>query len=203
MACRVLIAITVMVVGLFSVAIPASAAPSYGAPGVTAILSDSTVNAGGTVTFSGDGFAPFEDITVVVSTVGPDGLTVVESYTTQADDKGHFKLDVPLNHLGTATLTATGSSGRSVSLTAQVGSPVGSNGGSAPTTTVAAGAGSSSSAGGSGSPPGGGSGLAYTGASILGPLAIGAAALFAGLAMLFFGTRGAIRRKRPTPNPTG
>lgn len=199
MASRVLIAIVVMMIGLFSVAIPASAAPSYGAPDViVAALSDefgspipagSTVDVGGTVVFSGDGFEPNEDITVVVSTLGADGLTVVDpDKEITADGNGHFELEVPLNHLGTATLTATGTSGRSVSLTVQVG-PVGSGGGTAPTTTIAAAAGSGSA---------GGSGLAYTGASLLGPLAIGAAALFAGLAMLFFGTRGAIRRNHPT-----
>lgn len=202
MAHRVLIAIVVMVVGLFVLSSPASAAPSYGALGVSATVDDSTVDVGGTVVFSGDGFEPFEDITVVVSTLGPDGLTVVETYRTQADGNGHFELKVPLTHLGTATLTATGlTSGKTVSLTVQVG-PDQSNGGTAPTTTIAAGLGSSSG-GGAGSSSAGGTGLAYTGASILGPLAVGAAALFAGLAMLFFGTRGAIRRKRPTPTPSG
>ena len=227
MASRVLIAIVVMMIGLFSVAIPASAAPSYGAPGVTATLSDeggspisagSTVNVGDSVVFSGDGFEPFEDITVVVSTLGADGLTVVDlPYKPQADGNGHFELKVPLTHLGVATLTATGTSGKTVSLTVQVG-PDQSHGGTTATTTVAAGAGSPSgggggsasgggagspSAGGAGSSSAGGTGLAYTGASILGPLAIGASALFAGLAMLFFGTRGAIRRKRRTPSPSG
>jgi hypothetical protein len=42
---------------------------------------------------------------------------------------------------------------------------------------------------------GGGSSLASTGASIAGPIAIGAAALFSGLVLLFFGTRGVVRRK--------
>jgi hypothetical protein len=37
--------------------------------------------------------------------------------------------------------------------------------------------------------------LAYTGASVAGPLAIGLAALLLGLGLLFFGTRGVIRRK--------
>jgi len=198
-----------MVVGLFALASPAAAAPSYGAPGASATVDDSTVDVGGTVVFSGDGFEPNEDITVVVSTLGPDGLTVVETYKTQADGNGHFELKVPLTHLGVATLTATGTSGKTVSLTVQVG-PDQSHGGTTATTTVAAGAGSpsgggggSASGGGAGSPSAGGTGLAYTGASILGPLAVGAAALFAGLAMLFFGTRGAIRRKRPTPTPSG
>jgi hypothetical protein len=41
----------------------------------------------------------------------------------------------------------------------------------------------------------GGGSLASTGASIAGPIAIGAAALFSGLVLLFFGTRGVVRRK--------
>ena len=43
-------------------------------------------------------------------------------------------------------------------------------------------------------------GLAYTGASIAGPLIVGVGALALGLAMLFFGTRLAIRRKGPSTN---
>ncbi len=49
--------------------------------------------------------------------------------------------------------------------------------------------------GGSAGTTSGDGGLAYTGASIAGPLAIGFIALAAGLALLFFGTRG-VRRRR-------
>ena len=49
--------------------------------------------------------------------------------------------------------------------------------------------------------PSGGGSLASTGASIAGPIAIGAAALFSGLVLLFFGTRGVVRRKNGRAAP--
>ena len=95
---------------------------------------------------------------------------------------------ITLDQVGTATLVATGDNGvNSASLTVHV-LAVGPT--TTPGATTVAGGGASNAAAGSDS-----SGLARTGASIAGPLAIGFVALFAGLALLFFGTRGVRQRK--------
>ena len=125
---------------------------------------------------------------------------------TTADANGSFAVTLDLDP-GVWLLTATGlSSGKTGTKTVTVVG-AGTDSGAVVTTTVAAPDGSGSTyianapAGGSGDSGGSsglaytGAGLAYTGASLAGPIAIGAAALLAGLALLFLGTRGAIRRK--------
>ena len=152
---------------------------------------------GSTIIFSGDGFDPFEGIGNDVFYSGPSGLRSTEALArlsapthseTAGDANGHFENEITLDKVGTATLVATGhNSGKSASLTVHV-LAVGST--TAPGTTTVVGGGGSNVAAGSD-----GSGLARTGASIAGPLAIGLVALSAGLALLFFGTRGVRQRK--------
>ncbi len=140
-----------------------------------------------------------------------------------ADETGAFSTVISFDSVGPTTVTATGeSSGKSASLVVDVVAPGtggtgGTGGGSTGSGGGSAGSGGSSSGGsgvvvgngssGSGSSGTGGGGstggtssgsgdLAYTGASIAGPLAIGFVALAAGLALLFFGTRGVRRRRQ-------
>ena len=153
---------------------------------------------GGTVIFFGSGFDPLEGLDITVTYGPPSGLrstpalaeaAAAKRLTTQADSAGNFSTPVNLTQVGTATLTATGqTSGKSASITVEVFQNESDytgvvTGGSSSGTWTGTSGGSSSGA------------LASTGASVAGPIAIGAAALFAGLAMLFFGTRGVIRRK--------
>jgi len=154
---------------------------------------------GGVVNFFGSGFDPLEGLDITVTYGPPSGLrstpalaeaSAAKRLTAQADAAGNFSTPVTLTQVGTATLTATGqSSGKSASLTVEVFQN------ESDYTGLVAG-GSSSGGTWTGTSSGSSSGaLASTGASVAGPIAIGAAALFAGLAMLFFGTRGVIRRK--------
>ena len=148
----------------------------------------------------------------------------------RADASGNFSASsMRFDRTGLATITATGEiSGFSATYTVEVrpenatGAPrqgqsgggvennLGSNNNNAGSESgagagVAAGAEAAAAQGQLAAPAdqasGGGSSLASTGASIAGPIAIGAAALFSGLVLLFFGTRGVVRRKsgRTTP----
>ncbi|MEU4423060.1 hypothetical protein AB0F81_20745 [Actinoplanes sp. NPDC024001] len=92
-------------------------------------VSDGTVQPGGTVTFSGEGFLPFERISIEVGYDGSDnnaaffgererrsdGLVLAAAalpqrvtITTTADENGRFSVEVPLTEVGNATLVATG-----------------------------------------------------------------------------------------------
>ena len=201
---KIFVIVPAILVGLFAVGGIASAAAPYPPPvpvSVTVNVAgdvNGTINiiVGNTITFSGDGFDPLEGIGVDVFYSGPNGLrsngalarlAASTHSETAADANGHFDNDVVLDQTGTATLLATGhNSGKTSSLTVHVVA-VGST--TAPGTTTVAGGGSNVAAGSDGS------GLARTGASIAGPLAIGFVALFAGLTLLFFGTRGVRQRK--------
>ena len=187
--------LAVAIVGLlaFGGASPAAAAtppPPYpptttppGAVFVTVNINIVIIN-NGTIIFSGGGFDALEQLGITVSFNGPSGLRASQVAAEQvgegyfeitADSAGSFSTPVTLNQVGDWTLTATGlSSGKTASTTVTV-QPVGYQATSGST--------------------GSGADLASTGASIAGPIAIGAAALLAGLALLFFGTRGVIRRK--------
>jgi len=200
---KIFVIVPAILVGLFAVGGIASAAAPYPPPAPVSVTINvagdvnGTINVivGNTITFSGDGFDPLEGIGVDVFYSGPNGLRsngalarLASTHSeTAADANGHFDNDVVLDQTGTATLLATGhNSGKTSSLTVHV-LAVGST--TAPGTTTVAGGGSNAAAGSDGS------GLARTGASIAGPLAIGLVALFAGLALLFFGTRGVRQRK--------
>ena len=202
---KIFVIVSAILVGLFAAGGTASAAALYPPSPPVSV----TINVGGdfngniiiivgsTIIFSGDGFDPFEGIGNDVFYSGPSGLRSTEALArlsapthseTAGDANGHFDNELTLDQVGTATLVATGhNSGKSASLTVHVVA-VGST--TTPGTTTVVGGGGSNVAAGSD-----GSGLARTGASIAGPLAIGFVALFAGLALLFFGTRGVRQRK--------
>ena len=211
-------ALVLAVVGLFAAIAPASAAPVAAATttayppviNVTVNVNITIIINGGVVIFSGGGFLGGEPIVINVNYGGPSGLRsnraladvaleAAAGQTTRADASGHFSAGVQLTQLGVATLTATGqTSGRTASLVVtvtQTGNPTDTAG-----TTTVAGSTVTTEEGAANAPANGdnGAGLASTGASIAGPLTIGASALIAGLALLFFGTRLAIRRKRGT-----
>ena len=201
---RVLTVVSVFLIGMFgAVGLAAAAPPPYPAPPTVTVnvtingsivTGNITIIVGGTIIFSGDGFDPGEGIDANATYLGPNGLrstlaasslAAAKASSASADGSGHFSQELTLDQVGTAVLTATGqSSGKSGSITVEV-VPAGATGAGATTIAAAAGAGSSD----------GGAGLARTGVSIVGPLVVGSAALLVGLALLFFGTRGVIRRK--------
>ena len=206
--------VSAIVMGLFAVGgVAAAAAPYAPSPPVSVTINvggdvngNIIVIVGSTIIFSGDGFDPIEGIANDVFYSGPSGLrstgalarlSAPAHLVAAGNPNGHFDNEITLDQVGTATLVATGNnSGKSASLTVHV-LAVGST--TTPgATTVAGGGGSNAAAGSSGSNAAtgsDGSGLARTGASIAGPLAIGFVALFAGLTLLFFGTRGVRQRK--------
>lgn len=88
-------------------------------------VSDGTVSDGGTVTFSGKGFLPFEEISIEINYSGDNSsaawsgskrggiflaaLPVArQTLHVTADAKGEFSIQVKLAQVGTATLLATG-----------------------------------------------------------------------------------------------
>ncbi|AGL16329.1 hypothetical protein [Actinoplanes sp. N902-109] len=111
-------------------------------------VSDGTVSDGGTVTFSGRGFLPFETVSISVDYGGDDsaaaarqqaGGFVLAAYqlparkatlTTKADAEGAFRIEVPLSQVGRATLVARGlTSGVTITQTVTVVDSSGGNGG--------------------------------------------------------------------------
>lgn len=114
-------------------------------------VSDGTVEPGGTVTFSGEGFLPFEKISIEVGYEGSDnnaasfgeaprrsdGLVLAAAtlpqrvtITTTADAEGRFSIEVPLTEVGDATLVATGlTSGVTVTTVVEVVEEGGGGGG--------------------------------------------------------------------------
>ena len=119
----------------------ASAAP-YPVDPPPASVSDGTVPDGGSVTFSGTGFLPFEKISININ-YGPSnssagfaqksvgGFVLAAAalprravLTATADAKGTFSITVHLSQVGTATLVATGlTSGRTVTANVKVLGP--------------------------------------------------------------------------------
>lgn len=190
------------VVGLFAFGGAASAQPAIAYPPTpppTTVVINVTVNItiinnGTIIIFSGSGFNFLEDILIsAINTGGPSGLRsspalanmAAGTMPTTADAAGNFSADVTslINAPGDWELTATGLvSGKSARAT------VTKSAATAPAYITGGG-------GSTGSSYTSADALASTGASVAGPIAIGAAALLAGLAMLFFGTRGVIRRK--------
>ncbi len=202
---RICTVIVIALLGLIAQAGIANAAQGY-PPATTVTVNISgnnisvidgriTVLIGGEFIFSGDGFDAGEGIEILIS--GPSGLrstrglsqlnTAASALDTSADGNGTFATPLTLNSLGITTITAVGrASGKSASLTVTVVAP----GGEAGTIVAAVGTGTAAALGSSNDGD-----LATTGASLAGPLAIGFVALFAGLALLFFGTSG-VRRRR-------
>ena len=211
---KFLTTLAVTVLGLLAVTGVAQAAPPppYQPPPVVVVNVNITIIiVNGPFIFFGDGFQPGENIIITIFYNGPSGLRGTHALaaaaqskvaSAAADGNGHFETSLSLDKVGTYTLTATGqSSGRSDSATIKVAATESDvAAGATGTTTVPAGGGGSSDGGGlaytgQGSDGSAGGSLAYTGTSVAGPIAIGAAALLAGLTLLFFGTRG-VRRRR-------
>lgn len=141
-----------------------------------------------------------DSIELVVSYGGPSGLrstpalaaaaAKAETYTFVPDEDGNYTAVVQVSKGDLVSFTATGTPSGDLASTSVVFTSDGSyvSGGKT------GGAAYQQSSGG-GSTGGYDAGLANTGTSIAGPLAIGVVALIAGLALLFFGTRGIARRK--------
>ena len=199
---KILAAGAVALAGLVMFGGVASADVDYGAdPNVALNSTDSSVESGSEFDVYGDGFLPGETVGVTATYGTPSGLRASRAlatlsspqrFTAVADSNGHFSKSVSYDQVGTITFVATGqTSGRTASTVVHVGAA-----GSVSTTTVVA------AADWSGSSDGVTGGLASTGASVAGPIAIGLGALLAGLALLFFGTRGVIRHKGARTNTT-
>ena len=187
--------VSLLAMGGAASAQPAVAYPPTPPPTVIINVNITIINNGTIIIFSGGGFDSLEDILISAFNTGiPSGLRsspalsqmAAATISTTADAAGEFSVDVAslITAPGVWEVTATGlTSGKS---------------GTATVTKVAAAGGPAYVTGGggsSGSSYSSSDALASTGASVAGPIAIGAAALIAGLAMLFFGTRGVIRRK--------
>lgn len=115
---------------------------TYPAPAPATTVSQGTAQVGDTVTFSGSGFTPGEQIDITVGTdvsAGSSGTGSVSravgfrvslaalQITTQADGSGKFSVEVPLPKEGVYTLTAKGvSSGitQTNTITVQAAAPV-------------------------------------------------------------------------------
>ncbi len=214
---KFLLAFALAAMGLFA-AVPAASAvatptPTVALPYATVFITTNItiVNVGGVVVIGGGGFLAGETINITVIYNGPSGLRSNAALraaaaagefvgSTTADAQGNFSSNVLLRttETGTATITATGvTSGRVVSTLITI---IGQGETTPPGTTTAGSTVYVSYSTEPAAPGDGGStdgsGLASTGASIAGPLTVGASALLAGLALLFFGTRLAIRRRR-------
>lgn len=182
-----------------------------------------------TVSVSGGGMLPGEQVSISVIYSGPSGLRADRALraatlkaagtVVTADANGNFSAGVAIDKGRTGTIVATGlTSGNTVSFAISADGSVsggGSGGGGSgvdggngqttdqgtaggATTTVAYGEDqSTSSIAAAPVDEANSGGLASTGASIAGPLTVGVGALVAGLALLFFGTRLAIRRRGP------
>lgn len=117
---------------------PAAAhAETYPAEPPASTVSDGTVSNGGTVTFSGKGFLPYEKISITIGYGGNDSsaawhgqqsggyvlaampLPRMTKLTVTADANGEFSVEVPLSQVGTATLQAVGMTS-GVTITQQV-----------------------------------------------------------------------------------
>ena len=184
---KMLTIVVLAFIGLVGTGGLATAAPYPPPPQNSISITITVVN--GVVTVVGTGFFAGEPITITITYELPSGLRSSESLSeagvkavesTVADSAGNFSTPVVFTQAGPATGTATGTiSGATATYywagtSAGTGSGSGSGYSTGSTTTTS---------------------LASTGTSIAGPIAIGAAALLAGLALLFFGTRGVIRRK--------
>jgi hypothetical protein len=112
---------------------PAAAqAEPYPADPPAASVSDGQVADGGTVTFSGEGFLPGEQIAITISYNGSDSTAATQddsgrfvpaaaALTVTASSAGTFSVTLKLTQVGTATLVATGlTSGVTVTQTVKV-----------------------------------------------------------------------------------
>jgi hypothetical protein len=153
-----------------------------GTAGVVIGVNNGTVIVNNGTIIIGNGFVAGEGATVTVVYVNGD----VETYEAVADNNGTINVNTTPKHAGKTIYKVQGhESGAWGTETIWVESETEGWTEVAGTTTAAY------VSGGSGYT----SALADTGASVAAPLAIGGTALVAGLGLLFFGTRGAIRRR--------
>ena len=178
--------VAVVALGLLTIMGTATANPSYAPATITAVYNggnEFTVTMGNFGTPSGAD----SSIALTVTYGAPSGLrrsvglvaaAKAEAYSFVPNSDGNVTAVVRVSQSGEIFFAATGSP----------------SGDKASTSVFLA---SSSSGKGSGAvdQQSDSSDLASTGASIAGPIAIGVTALIAGLALLFFGTRGVARRR--------
>lgn len=216
--------VAVAATGLIVAAGTAAAAPVYVPPGLSAV----SINVNQIVitgTNYGDESGADQSVTITVSYGGPSGLrssaglsaaSAVAAISANPDENGNFSVVHNLALDGDVYVRAVGNQSGD-DLTVFLADPPGVPGQtSSGYTGSGSGSGSGSGAGGSGAGQNyssgyasggnvssGYAGLASTGASIGAPLAIGIAALLAGLTLLFFGTRGVLRRKSAKSSTSG
>lgn len=204
---RYIAALAIVVVGLFGMQGVAAAEPYEPEPGVITISVSVNIPAivvNGRVVFSGFNFRFDQTIRIRAifgtnraflgrglasdAELAASGMAVAD-YTTTVNADGTFSVELPMNYEGLAVITATGvESGQSSSTTVDVLSAagvadaaplpaVGPNLENLATTSTTEAA------------------VPAPTASVVGPIVIGAGVLLGGLSLLFFGTRGVIRRK--------
>lgn len=201
--------------GLIVAAGTAAAAPVYAPPGLSAVyIENNQIVITGTN--FGDESGPDSSVSITVSYGGPSGLrssaglsaaSAAAAFTVEPVD-GNFSYRYDLTQDGDVYVRAVGSPSGD-DLTAVLADPPGVPGQTGSGYT-GSGSGSGSGSGqnyssgyASGDMSSGYAGLAATGASIGAPLAIGIGALLAGLVLLFFGTRGVLRRKNARSGASG
>jgi hypothetical protein len=205
----------VAAVGLVVTAGTAAAAPVYVPPGLSAV----SINVNQIVitgTNYGDESGADGSVTITVNYGGPSGLrssaglsaaSAVAAIGASPDENGNFSVVYNLQQDGDVYVRAVGNQSGD-DLTVFLADPPGVPGqtGSGYTssgTDNGANQNYSSGYASGGNVSSGYAGLASTGASIGAPLAIGVGALLAGLTLLFFGTRGVLRRKGARSGSSG
>lgn len=168
---------------------PVSAGPTQVVNGSVIVgVNNGTIIVNNGIIFYGEGFVAGENVTINIYYYGSDAVKT-DTVVVVADADGKVRHETTPSHAGKVVYQATGdTSGGSGEVVVSVTGTSSDNGWAAVATTTVNGQNVVAVA------PNG-SYLASTGASIAGPIAIGGAALVAGLGLLFFGTRGAIRRK--------
>ncbi|MBM9477781.1 hypothetical protein JL107_15120 [Nakamurella flavida] len=168
---------------------PVSNGPTEVANGSVIVgVNNGTIIVNNGIIFYGEGFVAGENVTINIVYYGKDAVKA-DTIVVVADADGKIRHELTPSHAGKVVVSAGGeTSGGSGEVVVTVTGTDSDSGWAAVATTTVAGKNVIAVA------PNG-SYLASTGASIAGPIAIGGAALVAGLGLLFFGTRGAIRRK--------
>ncbi|WP_420123500.1 hypothetical protein [Nakamurella sp.] len=198
--------------GLIVAAGTAAAAPVYAPPGLSAV----SINVNQIVitgTNYGDESGPDTSVDITITYGGPSGLRssaglsaagAAATLTAEPDADGNWSVTYNLTQDGDLSVRAVGSPSGD-DLTVFLADPPGVPGqtGSGYTGSGSGSGQNYSSGYASGDVSSGYAGLASTGASIGAPLAIGIGALLAGLVLLFFGTRGVLRRKGAKSGASG
>jgi hypothetical protein len=208
--------VAVAATGLIVAAGTATAAPVYAPAGLSAVsINVNQIVIIGT-NFGGDS-GPDTSVSITISYGGPSGLrsgaglsaaAAAATMTATPDENGNWSYKYDLTQNGDVYVRAVGSPSGD-DLTVFLADPPGVPGQTGSGYT-GSGSGSGNGSGqnyssgyASGDVSSGYAGLASTGASIGAPLAIGIGALLAGLTLLFFGTRGVLRRKGAKSGASG